>query len=103
MEIDDRFPTKLPSVHDAPEPFRTALADSISPQESIRLLIYAPAFSTLIEKTSATLLAVTDKGWLIVSETEDGGAHVEKADFGERHQLPKIERVIAKRFHRIEE
>ena len=30
-----------------------------------------------------TVLAVTDKGWLIVSETEDGGAHVEKSDFGD--------------------
>ena len=83
MEIDDRFPTKLPSVLDAPEPFRSALADSISSQESIRFLIHAPAFSTPGERTSATVLAVTDKGWLIVSETEDGGAHVEKSDFGD--------------------
>jgi hypothetical protein len=83
MEIDDRFPTKLPSVQDAPEPFRSALADSISPQESIRLLIHAPPFSTLGERTFATVLAVTDKGWLLVSEIEDGGAHVEKSDFGD--------------------
>ena len=83
MEIDDRFPTKLPSVQDAPEPLRSALADSISPQEQIRLLIHAPPFSSLDEKTSATVLAVTDKGWLFVSETVDGGAHVEKSDFGD--------------------
>jgi hypothetical protein len=83
MEIDDRFATKLPSVQDAPEPFRSALADSISPQESIRLLIHAPPFSTLGERTFATVLAVTDKGWLLVSETEDGGTHVEKSDFGD--------------------
>jgi len=83
MEIDDRFPTKLPSVLDAPEPFRSALADFISSQESIRFLIHAPAFSTPGERTSATVLAVTDKGWLIVSETEEGGAHVEKSDFGD--------------------
>ena len=83
MEIDNRFPTKLPSVLIAPEPFRSALADSISSKESIRFLIYAPAFPTRGEKTSATVLAVTDKGWLIVSETEDGGGHVEKSDFGD--------------------
>jgi hypothetical protein len=59
------------------------LADSISPQESIRLLIHAPPFSTLGERTFATVLAVTDKGWLLVSEIEDGGAHVEKSDFGD--------------------
>ena len=69
MQIDDRFPTKLPSVLDAPDPFRSALADSISSQESIRLVIHAPALSTLGERTPATVLAVTDKGWLIVSET----------------------------------
>jgi len=83
MEIDDRFPTKLPSVLDAPEPFRGALTDSISSPESVRLLIYAPAFSTLIERRPATVLAVTQKGWLIVSKTENGGAHVEKSDFSE--------------------
>jgi hypothetical protein len=74
MKTDDRFPTKLPSVLNTPEPFRSALADSISSQESIRFLIQAPAFATPGERTSATVLAVTDKGWLIVSETEDGGA-----------------------------
>jgi hypothetical protein len=81
MEIDDRFPTKLPSVLDAPERFRSALADSISSQESIHFLIHAPAFSTLSERTSATVLTVTDKGWFIVSETEDGAADLEKSDF----------------------
>jgi hypothetical protein len=81
MEIDDRFPTKLPSVLDAPEPFRSALADSISSKESIRFLIHAPAFSTPGERTSATVLAVTDKGRLIVSETEDGGGPRRKVGF----------------------
>ena len=70
-----------PRVQDAPEPFRSALADSISPQESIRLLIHAPAFSTLGERSFPTVLAVADKVWLLVSETEDGGAHAEKAAF----------------------
>ena len=83
MEIDDRFPTKLQSIPDAPEPFRGALTGSISPQESIRLLIHAPAFSTLDDKTAATVLAVTNKGWLIVSEAEDGSAYVEESDFGD--------------------
>src|SRR6202035_3917039 len=83
MEIDDRFPTKLSSIQDAPEPFGSALADSIASSESIRLLIHAPAFSTLGEETPATVLAVTDKGWLLISETEDGGAHREKSDFAD--------------------
>jgi hypothetical protein len=53
MDIDERFPMKLPSVQDAPEPFRSALADNISSQESVRLLIHAPVFSTLEEKTKS--------------------------------------------------
>ena len=83
MDIDERFPTKLQSVQDLPQPFRSVLANSVSHPESIRQLIHAPAFSTAGEKTPATVLAVTDKGWLVASETEDGGAHVEKSDFSE--------------------
>lgn len=45
------------------------------------MLIHAPDFSTLGETTPATVLAVTDKAWLIVSKAEDGGAHVEKLEF----------------------
>ena len=33
------------------------------------------------EKSPATLLAVTNNGWLVASETEDGGAAVVKSDF----------------------
>jgi hypothetical protein len=35
------------------------------------------------EKTPATVLAVTNDGWLVASENDDGGASVEKSDFGE--------------------
>jgi hypothetical protein len=45
--------------------------------------IYAPAYSAGTEKTPATLLAVTKPGWLVASETEGGGASVEKSDFSE--------------------
>jgi hypothetical protein len=83
IEIDTRFPTKLDVITDAPEPLRSALMESFPSEKSIRLLVHAPAFSTVGEKTPATVLAVTNDGWLIASETEDGGASVEKSDFGE--------------------
>jgi hypothetical protein len=35
------------------------------------------------EKTPATVLAVTNDGWLVASETENGRASVEKSDFSE--------------------
>ncbi|MBV8279999.1 MAG: hypothetical protein JO170_32685 [Verrucomicrobia bacterium] len=83
MEIDSRFPSKLDTVNDVPEVLRTALIEGLSSEEPIRLLIHAPAFSNAGEKDPATILAVTNKGWGVVSETEEGGASLEKADFTE--------------------
>ncbi len=83
MEIDPRFPTKLDAISDAPEPLRSVLVESFPSEKSVRLLVHAPAFSTVDEKTPATVLAVTNDGWLVASETEDGGASVEKSDFSE--------------------
>jgi hypothetical protein len=81
MQIDTRFPTKLDTVSDAPEPLRTELVKNLPAKERVRLLIYAPAFPTGDEKSPATLLAVTNYGWLVASETEDGGAALVKSDF----------------------
>ena len=81
MEIDPRFPTKLSTVSDAPEPLRSVLAGSLPSGESTRLLVHAPAFATGDEKTPATVLAVTNNGWLVASESADGSGAVEKSSF----------------------
>jgi hypothetical protein len=81
MKIDTRFPTKLDTVSDAPEPLRSALVKSLPSKEPVRLLVHAPAFPTGDEKSPATVLAVTNNGWLVASETEDGGAALVKSDF----------------------
>jgi hypothetical protein len=81
MEIDTRFPTKLSTVSDAPEPLQSALVKNLPSGEPIRLLVHAPAFATEKEKSPATVLAVTDNGWLVASEIEDGSAAVEKSNF----------------------
>jgi hypothetical protein len=83
MEIDTRFPTKLDTVSDAPEPFRSALLQSFPSGEPIPLLVHAPAFTTADEESAATLLAITNDGWLLVSQTENGSTAVEKANFRE--------------------
>jgi hypothetical protein len=83
MEIDTRFPTKLDTVSDAPEPLRSALVESFPSGEPVRLLVHAPAFATEDAKSPATVLAVTNNGWLVVSETEDGGVALEKSDFSD--------------------
>jgi hypothetical protein len=81
MNIDTRFPTKLATVSDAPEPLRSELVKNLSSEESVRLLVHAPAFPTGDEKSPATLLAVTNNGWLVAAETEDGGACLVRSDF----------------------
>ena len=83
MEIDTRFPTKLNTVSDAPEPLRSALVESLPSGEPVRLLVHAPAFSTENEKSPATVLAVTNTGWAVASETESGGASIDKSDFND--------------------
>src|SRR3982074_3613863 len=83
MEIDTRFPTKLNTVSDAPEPLRSALVESFPSGEPVRLLVHAPAFLTGDEQSPATVLAVTNNGWLVASETEDGGAALEESDFSD--------------------
>jgi hypothetical protein len=81
MEIDSRFPTKLDAISDAPEPLRTALSETVPTGESVRRLVYSPAFSTATLKSPATVLAITANRWLVCAEKEDGGAAIEKCDF----------------------
>jgi hypothetical protein len=57
--------------------------EHLSSGELIRFLVHAPAFSTGTQYSPATVLAVTEKGWLLASEDEDGGISVEEATFDE--------------------
>jgi hypothetical protein len=92
MHIDNNFPTKLFAVDDVPEPFRGALQEHLSPSEQV-VLIYSPAFSALENLPGepapvnvgkmlipASVLAVTDDRWLVVTE-EEGGVTVEQSSF----------------------
>jgi len=83
MEIDTRFPIKLNTVSDAPEPLRSALAEGLPSGESVRLLVHAPTFTAEEEKSPATVLAVTNNGWFVASETGSGGATVAKSSFSD--------------------
>jgi hypothetical protein len=83
MAIDTRFASKLDSVYDAPEALRNVLADNIASQESVRLLVHAPTFSTMNERSPATVLAVTNNGWLVASVAEEGGVSAEKCNFSD--------------------
>jgi hypothetical protein len=83
MEIDTRFPIKLETVSDAPEPLRSALTQSLPSGESVRFMVHAPTFTAEEEKSPATLLAVTNNGWFVASETGSGSAAVAKSRFSD--------------------
>jgi hypothetical protein len=83
MEINTRFPAKLDAITDAPEPFRSALKKRLGSDKRIRLLVHAPSCSTGKEKFPATLLAVTDKGWLVASDCQQNGTSVSASIFSE--------------------
>ena len=82
MDIDDRFASKAVDVEETPEPFRHALLQNLSPDEPVNLLVYGPAFSTMDLKMPATVLTLTNRRWLIVSEA-DQGPMVHACDFSD--------------------
>jgi hypothetical protein len=65
MEIDATFPTKLETVSDVPEPLRSALIENLPADEPVRLLVHSPSFPAGDEKSPATVLAVTNHGWVV--------------------------------------
>jgi hypothetical protein len=81
MNIDERFPTKLDAIQDAPEPLRKALLDHFSANESVRFLVHAPFFSTANESSSATVLAVTSNKWVLATENEAGDVTIQASNF----------------------
>ena len=83
MKIDSRFASKAKRVDETPEPFREQLKKHLNPDEEISLLVCAPAYLSLREKFPASVLAVTDRRWLIVAEAQPGVARVSGAAFDE--------------------
>jgi hypothetical protein len=83
MSIDNQLPTKLDAIHDTPEQLRNALLNYFPYQEPVRLIIHAPTFLTEDGRSPATVLAITNIGWLMASEKEDRGVSVQKCSFSD--------------------
>jgi hypothetical protein len=77
------YPHKLKSILEAPEQFSEALRSHLSATDAFRLILYAPCASIGDEKVPATVLVVTDDGWLVASENQDGGISVEQCKFND--------------------
>ena len=83
MKIDSRFATKLNTIQEAPEPFLGALVGQFPSPNLVRLLIHAPPISTESESAPATVLAVGEEGWLLISKDEGGSLSVDKRLFSD--------------------
>jgi len=96
MKLDSCFATQVDTVHDVPEPLRSALIDKIGSPEAVRFLLYVPAVSTIDERSPrpappmipeilvpATVLGITRDGWVVACEAEDGDATVEASSFSD--------------------
>jgi hypothetical protein len=81
VNTNERFATRGRSVEEAPEPFRGALRRRISSGDVIRLLAFGPAITGQGGQSPATLLALTERRWLLVSEDSDAGTDVAESPF----------------------
>jgi len=83
MSIDSRITTKLVNIREAPEPFSSALTDDLPVNKPVRLLIHAPAWSMATVRSPTTVLGVTEDGWVVAFENEDGSVSVDKCSFSD--------------------
>ena len=81
MKIDRSFAGKVKNVDEAPEPFRQSLQENIEPDETVSLLVYSPVFKSAGRRIDATVLAITDERWLMLTEEENGNVIVRGASF----------------------
>ena len=75
------FAMSAARIEDTPSPFREALLQRIQKNESVRHLIFSPAFGVAKLRALASLVCVTDRRWLIVLREGDGSIRVDESSF----------------------
>jgi hypothetical protein len=75
------FAGRLKTPDQAPEPLRIALLESLAPGEHLQLPVFGPAQEVFDKRSKATVLAVTDRGWIVASESKEQQASVVRCDF----------------------
>ena len=78
--LSGRFPSKLASIEQVPEPLRSAVVGRTG-RDNLRLIVFGPAGKRLGTRTPATLLVVQDEDWLLAKDAEDGSVNVTRCDF----------------------
>lgn len=72
MVTDNRPAMRAMRVEETPEPFRRLLWVHFSPQDPIRLLAFSPSRTSQGVRSPATLLTLSDRRWLLISDDEYG-------------------------------
>jgi len=81
MDADGRFTSWATELEEIPEPFRGALLERLSPRDSIHLLAFKPSRMSQGVRSPGTLLILTDRRWLVVSDDKDARAGVVECAF----------------------
>jgi hypothetical protein len=81
VSTSDRFSSTLKTLDEVPEPFKRIALQSLSPQHNIQLLVWGPASKTIRSESPATLLSVTDRGWLVVAGVQNANIAIACCDF----------------------
>lgn len=82
MTLDKNFATQLTNITEAPALFREKMAPRLQSLDTLlRLLVYSPAFTTMGDRTPATLLMVAGDRWLIASDDAEGNISVDECTF----------------------
>ncbi|MGO8675986.1 MAG: hypothetical protein ACLQVX_08955 [Limisphaerales bacterium] len=82
-ELWERFPAKLKTVEETPEPLCSAALAALKPEDETLLLIFGPAQKILGKISLATLLVILDKEWIVVTGTEEIKTEVFRCAFAD--------------------
>jgi len=77
----DRFARRLETVDETPEPFRSPLVSELSSEDSVQLLVFGPRSESFGDFSPGTVLAITSRRWIVVSEQQRGGVTVVSSNF----------------------
>jgi hypothetical protein len=77
------YAERLNCVDEAPEALRDALLLALKPNDRIKLLICNPAQIHPDETFPSTLLAISDRSWIIVAACEDARTKAHRCDFAD--------------------
>lgn len=84
MQLDTKFSTKLTELSDAPPQFREKLASHLNRWGSTSpFLVYAPDFTTLGQRSPATILAIDGDRWLIACDDANGNVAADECGFSD--------------------